>query len=88
MQFGYLLDSKMHYTDNNETHAPGNFDIDELCEKFSFSIPVGLSYEYKDFIFDARYNFGLTKVFKEMLGNGDVRNNVMQFTVGYRIDND
>lgn len=32
------------------------------AESFDFSIPVGLSYEYSNVVFDARYNFGVTKV--------------------------
>ena len=29
-----------------------------------FSIPVGVSYEYKNFVLDARYNWGLTNIAK------------------------
>ncbi|HCN53219.1 MAG: porin family protein [Prevotella sp.] len=46
------------------------------------SIPVGLSYEFNHFVFDARYNFGVTKV----VDNYDCKNSVFQFTVGYKID--
>ena len=31
---------------------------------FDLSIPVGLSYEYKNFVLDGRYNFGVTNVAK------------------------
>lgn len=50
---------------------------------FTLSIPLGLSYEYEGFVFDARYNLGVTKVFKE---NGDKtpKNSVIMFTVGYK----
>lgn len=44
------------------------------------SIPVGASYEYAGFVFDARYNIGVTKAFDK----GDGYNNVLQFTVGYK----
>lgn len=50
---------------------------------FNLSIPFGISYEYQNFVFDARYNLGVTKVFKE---NGDKtpKNSVIMFTVGYK----
>ncbi|MGN1229020.1 MAG: porin family protein [Prevotella sp.] len=49
-------------------------------KSFDFSIPVGLSYEISDFVIDARYNWGLTKV----LDGFDSKNTVFQFTVGYK----
>ena len=45
-----------------------------------FSIPVGLSYEFSNVVFDARYNFGCTKTFEK----ADSRHSVFQFTVGYK----
>ena len=54
----------------------------DACNKFDFSIPVGVSYEYKSFVLDARYNFGLTKTAK----NADkTKNSVFQITVGYKL---
>ena len=50
--------------------------------KVDVSIPLGLSYEYMNVILDARYNIGLTNVYK-----GDKlksKNKVLTFTVGYR----
>ena len=49
---------------------------------FDCSIPVGLSYEYKNFVIDGRYNFGLTKVSKY----SDCKNSVFQITLGYKFD--
>ena len=49
---------------------------------FDCSIPVGLSYEYKNFVIDGRYNFGLTKVSK----HADSKNSVFQITLGYKFD--
>lgn len=49
----------------------------ELC------VPIGASYEYEDFVFDARYNLGVSKVNKE---SGSQRNSVFQITVGYKFD--
>ena len=53
---------------------------DDLVKSFDFSIPIGLSYEFSDFVFDARYNWGLTK----LIDGFDSKNTVFQFTVGYK----
>jgi len=55
--------------------------IDDAVKTFDLSIPVGVSYEYQNIVFDARYNIGTTKVFK---GGIDGYNNVIQITVGYK----
>ena len=54
---------------------------DDAVKTFDLSIPVGLSYEYQNIVFDARYNIGTTKVSKN---GGDGYNNVIQITVGYK----
>ena len=54
----------------------------EGIKTFDFSIPIGLSYEYKNIVIDGRYNFGLTKVSKY----ADSKNSVFQLTLGYKLD--
>ena len=54
---------------------------DDAVETFDLSIPLGMSYEYKNLVFDARYNIGCTKVFKH---SDEGYNNVIQITVGYK----
>lgn len=49
---------------------------------FDLSIPVGLSYEYNNFVLDGRYNFGVTNVAKGF----NTKNSVFQFTVGYKFE--
>ncbi len=49
--------------------------------KTDFSIPVGVSYEYMQVVLEARYNFGLSKVYRE----GSSHNRAFTFTVGYRL---
>lgn len=58
--------------------------IKEHCNKFDFAIPVGASYEYKNFLIDARYNIGLTKIAKKSDSDYKGNNSVFQFTVGYK----
>lgn len=50
------------------------------AKSFDFSIPVGVSYEYNNFVLDGRYNFGVTKVADEL----DSKNSVFQITLGYK----
>ena len=52
-------------------------------KSFDLSIPLGLSYEFSDFVIDARYNLGLTKLVDH--GDANSKNSVIQFTVGYKI---
>ena len=61
-------------------HSGKSDDYDIEAKSFDFSIPVGLSYEYSNFVIDARYNWGLTKVFD----NADAKNSVFQLTLGYK----
>lgn len=63
VQLGVLLSAKS----KGENPLEGKFDgdIKEACEKVDLSIPVGLSYDFGNFVVDARYNIGLTGVFKE-----------------------
>uniref|UniRef100_A0AB33IRD3 Porin family protein n=1 Tax=Prevotella sp. GTC17253 TaxID=3236793 RepID=A0AB33IRD3_9BACT len=58
--------------------ADAAMDID--VKTVDFSIPVGLSYEYNNFVVDGRYNWGLTKV----SDYSDSKNSVFQVTLGYK----
>lgn len=53
---------------------------DDNFKSFDFSIPIGLSYEYSNFVLDARYNFGCTKIYED----SDSKNSVFQITLGYK----
>lgn len=69
-------------------------DIKDAIKTVDISIPVGISYEYMNFVIDARYNWGLTNVSKnKTLEYGDEyidfggkgKNSVFQITLGYKI---
>ena len=53
----------------------------ENLKSFNMAIPVGVSYEYANFVLDARYNIGLTKVFKESTKG---YNSTFAITLGYK----
>ncbi|MBP3287152.1 MAG: PorT family protein [Prevotella sp.] len=64
----------------NTRNINDSYKIKEGVKGFQFAIPVGLSYEYKSFVLDARYNIYLTKALKE----SDSRHSVFSFTLGYK----
>lgn len=52
-------------------------DLD--LSKVDVAVPVGVSYEYKNMVLDARYHFGLVK-----LRDGSYNNRYLSITAGYR----
>ena len=58
-------------------------DNDIKISKFDLSIPVGLSYEFANITLDARYNFGLTKLFLNVDDNTRIR--MIVVTLGYKL---
>ena len=75
-QFGIKTSAEVKY---------GKLTIDDGddFEAVDLAIPVGLSYEYQNFVLDARYNWGLTKINKD--SEFKIRNSVFQITLGYKI---
>ena len=71
-QVGFLMKAKN-----------GDYDFKDACKKVDFSIPVGLSYEFSDFVIDARYNYGLTRINDD--GGKKHKNSVFMLTLGYKI---
>ena len=93
VQLGYLIDADFtqHFDENyqnRELTTRQTLDIEDDCKKMDISIPVGISYESKGhFVFDARYNIGLTKVNdKDFFGAKDIKNGVFMITIGYKFD--
>ena len=75
VQFGFLTTAKLGDLKNKD-----NFN------KFNFSIPVGISYEYADFVLDLRYNIALSTINKNSTSDNKYRSDLIQITVGYKID--
>lgn len=78
IQPGYNINSKM------EIKGSKDVDFSDDVKAFDFSIPVGLSYEFYNFVLDARYTFGLTKMFDEDKIQLDSKNLAFQLTLGYK----
>ena len=81
VQPGFLVRAKEKYSNGGIT-VDG--DIKDACNKVQLSIPIGLSYEYADFVLDARYNWGLTNTFKNDNSDKKSHNSVFMFTLGYK----
>lgn len=89
LQPGFKLNSKVSVStsgvsaDVDLEKALEASDLDDISvPSVVLSIPVGLSYEYKNVVFDARYNWGVTNAFKA--GGESTKHNAFMFTVGYR----
>ncbi len=82
IQPGFMLSHKTKWTDT-DTGVDMDITSKDGLKKFDFSIPLGLSYEISDFVIDARYNLGLTKISKSDINKS--KNSVIMLTVGYKI---
>ena len=84
VKLGLQPSFKVNYKYSGEN---ASFDGDEWGPKakgVDLSIPVGVSYEYNNFVLDGRYNFGVTKAFDS---EGEKsKNSVFQITLGYKFD--
>lgn len=76
IQPGFLTSAKEDFGGDDD------LDMKDACESFDFSIPVGASYEWNDFVLDLRYNIGVTKIYKE--DEGSSKNGVLAITLGYK----
>ena len=62
-----------------------NTDIKDKLHSCVFSIPIGLSYTYKNIELDARYLWGISKVTDTKDKNDkDLKNSTFAITLGYR----
>jgi len=85
VQGGFLINSNVEVTENaSGKSVPGNYQ--DHLNKFVLSIPVGISYEYKNVVIDARFNMNKHGMFKRCddLKLPAAGNAVAQLTVGYR----
>lgn len=70
VQPGFLLSSKFEGEKKDGTKS------------FDFAIPVGVSFEFSNFVIDARYNIGVTSVEEE--SSISLTNKAIQITLGYK----
>lgn len=85
LQADVLLSAKLRtYTMGESTGFSTNYK--DLLNTAGLSVPVGVSYEFSHVVVDARYNWGLTHVEKDVDGpvKDYSKNSVFQLTLGYR----
>lgn len=80
LQLGCLLSSKSALADGSSQSES------KLYKKVNLSIPVGISYEYRQVMLDLRYNIGLTNLCNVELLDETWRTNSLWLTLGYRFD--
>ena len=88
VQPGFKMRAKAKIDDRtvdlDELYKVSSYVLDEdiKVSKFDLSIPVGISYEYKNIVVDARYNWGLIKV----MNVGDAfYNRCFMLSLGYKL---
>ena len=96
IQFSFMTRSKFEMLQETQTTLldgeARNVDVyysvnyKDPFEKFDFSIPVGVSYQFKvPIVIDARYQIGLTNVNKlKVDGMKNFKNSLFMLTVGYK----
>ena len=74
-QLGFMLSAKEE-----------DVDVKDAFETMNLSIPLGISYEISNFVFDARYNIGVTNLLKHGGSDFKYRSDLIQLTVGYKFE--
>lgn len=81
--FNSFINKDLNYTkiefDGDETMG-----IFSDCSKADISVPVGISYELKNIVLDARYNFGLTRIMRH--DPDRYYNRYLSITLGYKFN--
>ncbi|MBR1389209.1 MAG: PorT family protein [Prevotella sp.] len=83
----YNADYNIQQRFNNWGRPTQTYVESELSKQFNkvdLSIPIAISYEFKNIMLEARYNLGLINVMKEDPENSKHR--FWQFTLGYKFD--
>jgi len=89
LQPGFLINDKVKVSANGASAEVGLKEsyeaagMDVTINKFDFSIPIGISYDFNNVQLDFRYNAGLTNALSIPGGDG-TKNSVFQFTIGYK----
>lgn len=97
-QFNLLTRAKLKYhvkgfnsfINKDLNYTKIEFDGDETigifsdCSKADISVPVGISYELKNIVLDARYNFGLTRIMRH--DPDRYYNRYLSITLGYKFN--
>ncbi len=78
VQPGFKVNEELKLSTNEHSGSAETKQVDS----FDLSIPVGVSYEFSNIVLDARYNWGVTNMYKDK--DSKAHNSVFQLTLGYR----
>lgn len=73
VQPGFLLNAR-----------EGSNTVKSDYKSFNFSIPIGISYEYQNFVLDARSNWSVVRANKNYDDENKWRSDLVTFTIGYK----
>ncbi len=77
-EFGFALNARYKVKANKNTVT--DMDVNTL----SFAFAMGVSYNWDNLMFSARYNLGLSNAIDKKEVDGGNKNHVFQLSVGYR----
>ena len=84
IQPGFMLSAKHKASEKiNGSWVDYDDSSTDGFKKLDISIPLGLSYEFSDFVIDARYNLGVSNILDHEKHSN--KNSVIMLTVGYKI---
>ena len=83
-ELGFVLNAKSKIKDGGKTTT---YRVNSDANTVAVNFAVGLSYNWNELMFSARYNIGLSNVFDKDFGGGNNKNHVFQLSVGYRFGN-
>lgn len=83
LQYGYLESAELKDPDISPRRGYRKKSNRADYNNYNLSIPIGVSYEYKNVILDLRYNIGLWNLYAYDLD--DYRTRSLWLTLGYRI---
>lgn len=81
IQPSFLMGAKDKWKDDGYSDSE---DVKKHLKTFDLAIPLGASYEYKNVVFDVRYNLSVLRLNKNDWDK-NIRNSVIQFTLGYKL---
>mgnify|MGYP002525306673 CR=1 FL=1 len=92
VQFGFMTNADLEYSikndiDGHKSTEKYSIDYKDDLKKVDISIPIGVSYQVPTIpvVIDGRFNLGLSRINKDKdYGEKDVKNQVVQVTVGYK----
>lgn len=79
----FSIHRAVNVTDRQDYYVDYNIGVKDKSEKILWSVPVGVSWEYKDIEVDMRYSLGLKGILKD--ADENVKPQSLMITIGYKL---